>query len=170
MGVRVDYWVTSDVPIDRWTDGRWIFDSMVRWFDGSMVRWFDGLDGCVESSIDPWFDGSLVRWICVCRSNEPSNQRSIKLSKHPSNQRSIEPANHRTNDLSNFPRIHRTNEPSIHRAKDPSTVGPTIDRNITSNPIINSNRVGVTSVVRSYTEVKPKFCRPWCNFYLVFHV
>ena len=89
--------------------------SLVLWFAGSMDRWFDG---CLESLIDRWFDGSLDLQTHIHRISEPSNQRSIELSTHPSS-----PSNQRTID------------PSSQRS---STVGPTINRNITNNPIINS--------------------------------
>ena len=110
----------------RWFDGslvRWMrgkFDiSLVLWFAGSMDRWFDG---CLESLIDRWFDGSLDLQTHIHRTSEPTIYRTFHASIQ-----SIESTN------------HRSIEPANHRAKDPSTVGPTIDRNVTSNPIINSN-------------------------------
>ena len=68
-GLELIYWVSSDVPMDRWIFGfldppldRWFTGSMVRRFAGSMDRWFDGsLVRWFVGSMDRWFNGSLVR-------------------------------------------------------------------------------------------------------------
>ena len=137
--------------MDLWLDGslvRWMrgkFDrSLVLWFAGSMDRWFDG---CLESLIDRWFDGSLDLQTHTHRTSEPTIYRTFHASIQ-----SIESTNHRSIDPSN----QRTIVPKIHRPSVQRSIGTSlVTQSSTLTPI--SYIVGVTSVVGSYTEVKPKY-------------